>query len=497
MGTMISYAETYRQTGFEEKPFGAVDSLILSQISYYDFTGSDFEQETFTGSIGGFLTRHAQQMTTGLVTQKNDCQLVMHMGEGTRFGRLRACRYVEVTDREEGEQFSAVTFELEANRYYIAFRGTDNSVVGWKEDFCLSFCPQIPAQRSALLYAKAVMEQFPGQFYLGGHSKGGNLAVYAAAGLPKELQERIAGVFSHDGPSLCRDFMDRDAYERIQPLIRKTVPQSSVIGMIWQDDDQYQVVSNSADVFFQHDPYTWEVSDGTFVLADRVDAFSRHTKQALDSWLDELAVEKRETIVNTVFHVIERIGIQEFLELKEQWLQRTKGLISGMSELSSEDRKLVFHALVRLVRILASEVRLAVIEEGAVRSGQIRQTVKETKEAQMEWIQRLQQAVKEEGSAQIERIQHLQQTVKEEGSTQIERIPSSIGKPLCMVMFVFLLLDGFVSALALKRYTDRNRGTAVQNHFWRYFDRHYPDQRIEHRYQNLKICSAVVKEHIA
>jgi len=370
MGNMILYAEAYRNMGFEWMPFNEVDSLILSQLSYYHYAKSEFGKTEFSSTIAEFLMQYGEEAVHELMTIKNDQKLSEILKRGGRHGGLRACGYVEILDAEFGDcgkQFAAITFEIEKGIYYIAYRGTDNSVTGWKEDTNLSFSREIPAQKEAVLYAQKMMDQLEGRFYLGGHSKGGNMAIYTVMKLPEKYRQRIDAVYNHDGPGFFREVYESEAYRAVRSMIYKSVPQSSLIGMIWEADDNYRVVKSSAEGFFQHDPYTWLVEDTDFVRVEAVDSFSMHITHVMNSWLEEIDFADRKRMIDAVFSVISASGVSLFNEFSEQRRQKIKALLVGITDVESDDRKLVFSAVRRLFSISAGELQEIIKEIGAAK----------------------------------------------------------------------------------------------------------------------------------
>lgn len=363
-GNMLTFAQQYQTFTFEELPFCAVDSLLLSTISYYDYKDSPFEKDFFSVPLKKYFAEKKDLLPPGILTLKGDQKLVPVLQRGGRHGDLRAGFHEEELDSESDKQFAAITFELGDGQYYIAFRGTDNSVVGWKEDFNLSFLEAVPSQKAAVAYAVRVMQQLPGRFFLGGHSKGGNLAIYCAMNLPRTLQMRLVEVYNHDGPGFFPEVYKSKGYQNIRPLIRKTVPQSSFIGMILEEDDNYLVVRSTEDNIMQHDPYSWVVEGTAFVSVAELDELSQSANRAFGRWLKELDFEKRRRISDAIFDIISGTGIQIFYELKEKRLEKIKLLIESLADMEPEEGRLVREALKRLLSISASELSALAKEKG-------------------------------------------------------------------------------------------------------------------------------------
>ena len=377
MSNIIDFAKNYCQSSFLHKPFCTPDSLILSQISYYNYAGSSFEKIPFEMTLRQFFQRNENVIPPGMMTEEEDKKLIDVLRLGGRHGNLRACGYMEIMDIEGGEQFSAITFEILEGVYHIAFRGTDNTVVGWKEDFGLSYQEEIPAQKTALLYAKDMMSKLPGRFYFGGHSKGGNLAVYAAMHLPEEYIGRLIGIYNHDGPGFFKGVYKSEKYNRIRPLIHKTIPESSVVGLLLEEDTNHTVIRSSASAVLQHNPYSWEIFGDGFIEVEEINNFSRYIKRVLDRWIEEFTMKEREQIVETVFDTAEDTGIKWFYELTEEPVQKVQLLLESISESESEERELMRSAVKRFLRILVEEFPQAAREKSEDTIGKYLQKLKE------------------------------------------------------------------------------------------------------------------------
>lgn len=382
MQNIISFAKEYQLKDFDSIPFSAADSLILSQVAYYNYEGTAFEKNDFASTLKNVVQISSEILLRGVQTADEDKKLIKVLKLGGRHGNLAACSYKEISDTDLGEQFAALTFRLKENEYYIAFRGTDTSLTGWKEDMCLSFQDEIPAQKTAVKYATEIMNRFPGKFYIGGHSKGGNLAVYSAMHLPEDLQDRLIEVYNHDGPGFFEEVYESKEYKRIRSIIRKTVPQSSVVGMLLEYDDNYIVVESHAKGLMQHVPYSWTVENGEFCVVQEVDRFAYHIKQIMERWLSEISFEKREQIVEIVFDIFSETGINAFGELTEESVKKIRMVIESIAETDEENRKLVGETARRLIRISADELQQAAKEQRDIKKEELiilRDSLKETK----------------------------------------------------------------------------------------------------------------------
>ena len=221
---------------FAELPFTEADSLALSQLAYahmpdnvprYHENAETADGVIATVPIHDLLRAECYDDLFGKVWSTSmNVDLLRAMSESPRWRNLRVGAYVDEFDAATTKQFSACVFELGNGTLYVAFRGTDSSIVGWKEDFMMAFRRPVASQEAAACYLTELADHWAGPIMVGGHSKGGNLAVYAAANVPSEIQERITVVYSHDGPGFDEVFFDEDGYVRIASKIHKSVPGS-------------------------------------------------------------------------------------------------------------------------------------------------------------------------------------------------------------------------------------------------------------------------------
>lgn len=383
MKNMLNFARYYQYTDYSTLPLCEVDSAILCQMSYYEFQGSGMERDAIGPALKEYYSETDHLYPDGCYTIHNDRQLVAICKEGGRYGNIRGGFYVVSTDKMAQKQFSAITFELEPGVYYIAFRGTDNSVIGWKEDLNLSFQDSIPSQEDALSYTMRVMTLLPGTFYLGGHSKGGNLAVYTAAMLPPFLQSRCINVFNHDGPGFLPAFYETEGYGRIRDKIKKTVPESSFIGLLLEEDDRFDVVKSNQVSFFQHDMYSWEVEDCSFVRKEKgLDFIARSSAQAFRKWLNTLEYDKREQMIDQIFNLVSDAGIEIVQDFTKDKGKKIGAVRDNYSELAPKERESLREGVRRLFSISAEEISAMAKKEGKAFLSDLREKMKERKKNQ-------------------------------------------------------------------------------------------------------------------
>ncbi|MDR1900589.1 MAG: DUF2974 domain-containing protein [Treponema sp.] len=357
MGTIFDYLEWRGDLSFEQAPLNAVDNLILSQISYLPFDGiipGPEERNVISlaeaaAAVAAFIKADPKKAKQRL-TCKEDPQLLETLAASPRYRDLGLAAYVNVIDISEEKQFAAVTVIISRRETFISFRGTDNTLVGWKEDFNMSFSPSIPAQLEAVAYLEKTAKYRRGSLWLGGHSKGGNLAVYAASFCKRKVQRRVAGIFSNDGPGFSRETLADKGYQAVRDKVQTFVPQSSVIGMLFEHEDDYTVVKSSQTSLMQHEIYSWEVSGGDVVRLDTVTQESRFIDRTIKEWAGGLDPVQRRRFIDAVFEILSSTEAKSLPELTENWFKNTGVMIQSFSRADRLTQELITKTITALFR---------------------------------------------------------------------------------------------------------------------------------------------------
>ena len=320
---LFDYLSWRGDLSFEAVPLCEVDSLILSILSYIDFTNFVREELTAEKKPPVLLTvtkdflraQNGAIPNMGLIIPKETVTLLARAAKTPRFGLIRPFCYVNKICDEEQKQFSAISFSLGDKDTFIAFRGTDDTLVGWKENFNMSFMHPVPAQREAVEYLESIAAQTEGNIYLGGHSKGGNLAVYAATKASESVRARIVAVYNNDGPGFDADFVHGEDYKTIKDRIYTLVPQSSVVGMLLEHEESYTVVKSRLSGLLQHNGFSWEVMGGSFIKLDSISEESKLIDGSLHEWLEQMSVEERESVVDSLYEALSAQGAKTLSDL--------------------------------------------------------------------------------------------------------------------------------------------------------------------------------------
>ena len=344
MGTVIDYLSKYGKYTFTELPMTEVDSLALCQLSYLKFDG--MVPEPGSGQAPAVLkdlARHPdfEKLFADVRYEKNNRALFEGMLQGRRFRNMKLDNYVNVVEEKWETQFSAISCTLDDGTHYIAFRGTDETIVGWKEDFNMAFLSPVPGQEYSVRYLEEAAAGFEGPFYVGGHSKGGNLAVYSAMNCAPQIQERIIKIYSMDGPGFRPEVMERCGFDKIADRMVKILPNSSLVGMLFESDMHFQVVKSKTIGLLQHDPYTWLVTGNHLVRANDLYERRKNMDNTLNEWILSLDEAQLRTFVDTMYQVITASQADNLINFTAEWKRSLNGIIAALKEVDEETKEIL------------------------------------------------------------------------------------------------------------------------------------------------------------
>jgi hypothetical protein len=342
MPNILDYLDWRGDLEFHRDPINEVDNLVFSVLAYMDFAGAVPSVDEFGSVSLADASEAIKQMPdqiTAPITSTFFSRLPLLLekcAQSERYQGVRLSHYVNRVSFDEAEQFSALVFSTDENTHFVAFSGTDDTLIGWKEDLEMSFREVVPAQRSAVEYLELVMSHLPGVFYLGGHSKGGNLAVFAAANIPAEMQPSILLMYNNDGPGFQRSVIESPGYQRVTDKIINFLPQSSVVGMLLNQSGHYQVVDSNESGIMQHNAFSWEVVGTNFVYEDGLSATSIKFNNALRAWMETVPNEERSEFIEALFTILEATGARTVKEFTQDKLTNAKAMISTFKQLEPE-----------------------------------------------------------------------------------------------------------------------------------------------------------------
>lgn len=353
MSTIVDYARTSRDS-FVERPLGRVDSLCLSWLAYLRFPeGLGIEGRAGLRLLDLAALGYTTQMTAPIHDASESGRLFDALAASLRFSQVRACLHVAESSEAEGMQFSATTFVLpDGAGSCVCFRGTDDTVLGWKENFHFACAGAIPAQRRAVRYLEDAICELGGRFWVCGHSKGGALAAYAAGMANDETRAHITACCSHDGPGLCPEITADPAWHGDVPL-DKTVPHESLVGMLFERSQSgLAVVRSTAEGVMQHAPFTWEVTGKDFVYEQGMSYDAWRTAQRINDWLEATSPSDRVAFADMLAWLADATGEQSCSGLLARWGSNAQAMRAALAGAPAQDRELFDRVTDELVTTL-------------------------------------------------------------------------------------------------------------------------------------------------
>lgn len=353
---LLDYVAWRGDLSFEERAFNEIDSLILSILSYENYDGILVKEseKTLKETADRFFQKYDEETLKNRVSLTNrSYELLKEAAKTMRFGELIMCHYVNEVDERQEVQFAAVTFCYRNVWKYIAFRGTDDTIVGWKEDFAMTYRNEVPSQHRAMEYIKQIDASSSlldralkkNVYYIGGHSKGGNLAMYAAAAVPAKIQDQIRRVDNFDGPGFHEEMCKRPSFQRILPRIHTYIPTGSIFGRLFTHFEKVSIIKSDQSGLFQHDAFSWHVTAQHFVYQEDMTLGSEKASAKLNGMLEEYTPKQREELVSSLFSVFEKLKIHTLSDLTRLDLSKGIMAIREISALDGKSRKVLIDML--------------------------------------------------------------------------------------------------------------------------------------------------------
>ena len=345
MKNFLDYLQDNNKT-FKESSFNSIDSLILAYLSYFHFPNT--------------LTRLKDLDISKTTKVEKNRELIKRVVTSNRYKDIESCFYVEDTNDLIEKQFSAVTFLLPNNTMYISFRGTDSTLTGWKEDFNMAFMLPVPAQKEALNYVEKVTKLIPRKFYIGGHSKGGNLAVYAGCNLSNNISTRIIKIYSHDGPGFIKEFLTTSNYQNIKDKIEKIVPSSSIIGMLLYTNENYKIIKSSARGILEHDPFSWLINGNNFIILKKLSDGTVFTNKVINDFLSSLSKKEREIFIDSLFTVLKSTNLTTLDEISKNFIVKLPNILIAIYKLDDVNKKYIIKTIKALIKSYLTNLSLLI-----------------------------------------------------------------------------------------------------------------------------------------
>ena len=341
MGNIMDYISWRGDLSFEQSQFNEVDNLILACFSYVNLDG--ISAVTKQKGIGlKKLTKEFMKLHTmkELEADKSFIRLapfmMMEMAKSVRFGKCVVRNYVNDIVTEAEQQFAAMEIVLEDGTSYVSFRGTDDTIIGWKEDFNLS-TGVVPAQKRAIEYLQKISEHTDGMLRVGGHSKGGNLAIYGSV-ICKSAHEKILEIYSNDGPGFSREFQELPEMKEMMPKIIRIIPEYSIIGTLLEHEKEPVIVASSSKGLLQHDGFSWEVQGPALVRRDSLNKTALRFIEILHKWIDGMDTEQKRLLIEDLFATLQASGYENLSEVQSGGLKSLAAMVKRVEKFAPESR---------------------------------------------------------------------------------------------------------------------------------------------------------------
>ncbi len=356
MANIYDYLDWRGDLTFEQSPFNEVDNLVLSGVAYVFFDGIvpgiGEGDVTVKEAAEHFFKIHSEAELAADKSFINFApDILRKMAVSKRFSNAILRNYVSKIDYDANIQFSAIEIRLQDGASYIAFRGTDDSLVGWKEDFMLSF-GTVPSEQEAVNYLDQTQKGKKKKLILGGHSKGGHIAIYAAAFCDQKIRNRIIKIYSNDGPGFYEELINTPQIRAVAPLVTKIVPEASVIGMLMEHVATPKIIKSSEVGFMQHKVTAWQVMGTKFVPGKGITIAGKALDQALSHWIHEIDYDKRKIVVDDIFNVLEASGSKGLTNLTDGGIKALMNMLEKNNETDPQTKEIIK----LLIKNLASQV---------------------------------------------------------------------------------------------------------------------------------------------
>lgn len=342
MADLFDYMKWRGDVSFRGSPLCEVDALMFAEMAYVPFDDiagcrGDGRMKLSDVADEFFKTHDPDNTDLGAIVPSKIVTMFYKMSKCRRFKNIGISHYVNTTSEQLGEQFSALTVYLPNGDIYVAYRGTDDTVVGWEENFDMALFSPVPAQKSAADYINSLSLDGVRKVFVGGQSKGGNLSVYAAVNCSDAVKEKLAAVYNFDGPGFDSEFFRSEKYLSVSKLMHNVFPEESVVGMLFEHSPDYIVVKSTNKGLWQHDSLSWQVEGPHFVCTAELSKSSRTFDASFSTWLGSLSDDERHTIITALFESLYSTDSLTLTDLMEHKSEAWKALAS----LEPEKKKLI------------------------------------------------------------------------------------------------------------------------------------------------------------
>lgn len=343
---IIQYVRAFGKKKFSDLPFNEIDALIFSELAYINFDLSIKEMDFVT--LNQLVIEDKKKFYYGSVDASKNRRLVEAMIGTKRFGDIKIGFCRSHYDENIYTQFFAMTIIMPNHQGFISYRGTDTSILGWKEDLYLTYRDSMPSQERAVNYIKEAATLFKGNFYIGGHSKGGNLAIYTALNMGEKLEKRLIRAYSFDGPGFEQDITELESFKRIETKLEKFLTTHDMIGVVYNRAKNPKIVYSNGILLGGHDPFYWSVNRYkiTFTYSKDRSSFSRKSEEAMMNWLKNESPKAKQLAVQVICDIVGASKtIYDVLLNASRIISNRKSIFKGYSFRQKEEAKEIFKKL--------------------------------------------------------------------------------------------------------------------------------------------------------
>lgn len=365
MADIIDYALLNAHKDFDTLPYSKIDSLVFSELAYLSF--DNIVPNSKSRGKGLLFSDIAESENYEALfplerTAERNKKLLNAVAYSKRYGKVRVNYYEDIFDIEKDTQFCAITFILPNGDACVAFRGTDSTITGWKENFNMLFTSPVAAQSHSVIYINTVAKKIKGNIILTGHSKGGNLAIYSGSMCSPLLKSKIVEIQAFDSPGFTKEFIESKEHTETEKIIRKFMPEESLVGVLLNNREQYRIIKSEGSGIMQHDPFLWQVDivNNDFIDGEKLYMSSQFFDITFNDWVNSSTTEQREQFVEALFEMINAFNSENaisFIDWTDNIKNNSSVAYETLKDLDPEVRSLVLKGLGNLFSSINKNVK--------------------------------------------------------------------------------------------------------------------------------------------
>ena len=361
MPNIMKYLEFRGDFTLKQDELNEIDKIILARFSYLPFKEITLDRKDTIENISIKM----KDLSLDKFIWKADKEFIIKLGKAKRYKNLKVTDYQEIMDLQAEKQFAAVTILLPHRLKYISFRGTDMSLVGWKEDFNMSFMKDIPSQKEAVKYLNNIGKSSFSKLIIGGHSKGGNIAVYSGVFCEEKIKRKIIEIINADGPGFDEEIITSENYLKISEKVNTYIPQSSIVGRLLEHEEDYVIIHSTEKGLMQHDIFSWQIEGTRLKRIQKLTGESQFVNKVVRDWLKSTTPKQRENFVNIIYDVLISTDAKDFNDFGVDTFKKISAAIKSYKNIEKEDRKeiedmfkLFFESAIKTLKDKRKEVKI-------------------------------------------------------------------------------------------------------------------------------------------